>query len=178
MAPPTWALGVGDAVWWSRLAQPDPHGWTDADATPTLQELRLPPDDPDPKALACDGLLLRPGPLQADQLWRRLVTGRPVSAVTIDVLAWGAAQLAAAGVTALRLIWENAAWHRSHAVRHWLRQHHRQVKPGATGVRIIVCPLPSKRPWLNPIAPKWLHGKRAIAAPDHLLSAAELEARG
>src|SRR5919197_2043730 len=26
---PTWALGFADEVWWSRLAQPDQHGWTD-----------------------------------------------------------------------------------------------------------------------------------------------------
>ncbi len=29
------------------------------------------------------------------------------------------------------------------------------------GCRLIVGYLPSKRPWLNPIEPKWLHGKRA-----------------
>ena len=45
------------------------------------------------------------------------------------------------------------------------------------GARIVVCPLPSKSPWLNPIEPKWVHGKRAVAEPDRLLSAAELEAR-
>ena len=44
-------------------------------------------------------------------------------------------------------------------------------------VRIVVCPLPSKSPWLNPIEPKWVHGKRAVAEPERLLSAAELEAR-
>jgi hypothetical protein len=32
MTQPTWALGFGDAVWWSRLAQPHQHGWTDAEA--------------------------------------------------------------------------------------------------------------------------------------------------
>jgi hypothetical protein len=31
-AQPTWALGCGDAVWWSRLAQPNQHAWTEADA--------------------------------------------------------------------------------------------------------------------------------------------------
>jgi hypothetical protein len=83
MAQPTWALGFGDEVWWSRLAQPDQHCWTDA-ATPKLQELSLPTDDPDPKALACYGLLLRPGPRQAEHMWLRFVTGRPVSVVTYD----------------------------------------------------------------------------------------------
>ena len=77
-------------------------------------------------------------------MWLRFVAGRPVSAVTIDFLAWCSAQLAAQGFTALLLIWDNASWHRSQAVRHWLRQHNRQVKGGAGGVRIVVCPLPLK----------------------------------
>src|SRR2546430_6956640 len=94
LAQPTWALGFGDEVWWSRLAQPDQHGWTDAEATQKLQELTPPPDDCAPKALACYGLLVRPGPHQADQLWLRCVAGRPVSAGTLDFLAWCSAQLA------------------------------------------------------------------------------------
>lgn len=174
---PPWALGFGDEVWWSRLAQPNQHGWTDPETTLKLQELTRPTDDTDPKALACYGLLVRPGPQAVDQMWLRFVAGRPVSAVTIDFLAWCSARLAAQGFTALLLIWDNASWHRSQAVRHWVRQHNRQVKQGSEGVRIVVCPLPSKSPWLNPIEPKWVHGKRAVAEPDHLLSAAELESR-
>lgn len=177
MAQPTWALGFGDEVWWSRLAQPNQHGWTDAAATYKLQELSPATDDADPKALACYGLLVRSSPQAADQMWLRFVTGRPISAVTIDFLAWCSAQLAAHGFTALLLIWDNASWHRSHAVRRWLRQHNQQVKRGTVGVRIAVCQLPSKSPWLNPIEPKWVHGKRAVSEPDRLLSAAELEAR-
>ena len=174
---PTWALGFGDEVWWSRLAQPNQHGWTDPEATLKLQELTRPTDDAAPKALACYGLLVRPRPQQGDQMWRRFVAGRPVSAVTIDFLAWCSARLAAQGFTALLLIWDNASWHRSQAVRHWIRQHNRHVKQGSEGVRLVVCPLPSKSPWLNPIEPKWVHGKRAVSEPDRLLSAAELESR-
>ncbi len=177
MASPTWALGFGDEVWWSRLAQPNQHAWTEGDAKHKLQELTPPLDDPDPKALACYGLLVRPAPHQTDQMWLRFVTGRPVSAVTIEFLAWCSAQLAAQGFTALCLIWDNASWHRSHAVRRWLRQHNQQVKQGAVGVRLVVCHLPSKSPWLNPIEPKWVHGKRAVSEADRLLSADELEAR-
>ena len=44
-------------------------------------------------------------------------------------------------------------------------------------MRIVVCGLPVKSPWLNPIEPKWVHGKRAVSDPERLLSAAELEAR-
>jgi len=53
MVHSSWALGFGDEVWGSRLAQPNQHGWTDAETSYTLQELSRPPDDPDPKALAC-----------------------------------------------------------------------------------------------------------------------------
>jgi hypothetical protein len=177
MAQPSWALGVGEDVWWSRVAQPDPHGWTDADTTHQVQELTPPPDAPDPKALACDGLLVRPGPQQADQRWRRCVAGRPVRAVTIAFLAWCSAQLAAQGFTALLLIWDHASWHCRQAVRRWIRQHHQQVKRGTLGVRLVVCRLPSNSPWLNPTEPTWIHGKRAMSEADRLLSAAALEAR-
>ena len=177
MVHPAWALGLGDEVWWSRLAQPNQHAWTDADAQDKLQELTLPTDDPAPKALACYGLLVRPGPQQADQMWLRCVAGRPVSTVTIACLAWCSARLAAYGFTALLLIWDKASWHRSQAVRHWMRQHTRQVKQGAVGIRIVVCQLPRKSPWLNPIEPQWVHGKRAVSAADRLLSADELVTR-
>src|SRR6266542_2591534 len=92
MTQSTWTLGFGDEVWWSRLAQPDQHCWTEAEAKHKLQELTRPTNDPDPKALACYGLLVRPRPQQADQMWLRFVAGRPVSAVTMDVLAWCSAQ--------------------------------------------------------------------------------------
>ena len=177
MVHSSWALGFGDEVWWSRLAQPNQHAWTEANATYKLQELTPPLDDPDPKALACYGLLVRPGPQQAEQMWLRFVAGRPVSAMTIEFLVWCSAQLAAQGCTALLLVWDNASWHRSYAVRRWIRQHNHQIKRGAVGVRVVVCPLPSKSPWLNPIEPKWVHGKRAVAEPDRLLSADELAAR-
>ncbi len=39
------------------------------------------------------------------------------------------------------------------------------------------CLLPSKSPWLNPIEPKWVHGKRAILEPERLLSGSEVETR-
>jgi transposase len=177
MAQPTWALGFEDEVWWSRLAQPDQHCWTDPATTHKLQELVPPPGDPAPKALACYGLLVRPGPQQAAQMWLRFVAGRPVSAVTIAFLAWCSAQLAAQGFTALLLIWDNASWHRSQAVRYWIRQHNQQIQQGLSGVRLVVCPLPSKSPWLNPIEPKWVHGKRAVSEAARLLGADELEAR-
>ena len=58
----------------------------------------------------------------------RFAEGRPVSAVITDFLAWCSHQLAAQGVTALLLIWANASWPQSPAVRTWLLIHHQQVK--------------------------------------------------
>jgi hypothetical protein len=56
---PTWGLGFGDEVWWSRLAQPAMHTWApDAQALRLVEKAR-PKADPEPKALACYGLLTR-----------------------------------------------------------------------------------------------------------------------
>jgi len=159
------------------LAQPDQHRWVAPGAVTRLQELACSQADPEPKALACYGLLIRPGSQQAEQMQLRFVEGRPVSAVTTDFLAWCCARLTMQGLTALLLFWDNASWHKSQAVRSWIRTHNQRVKASRRGVRIVACPLPVKSPWLNPIEPKWVHGKRAISDPDHILSPAELEAR-
>ena len=153
------------------------HTWQDADQLTRLQQLTRAKDDTDPKALACYGLLLRRRPQQLDQMLLRFVDGRPVSAITTDFLAWCCERLASQGLTALLLVWDNASWHTSEYVRSWLRQHNQMVKQTGQGVRIVVCGLPSKSPWLNPIEPKWVHGKRAVAEPERMLSADELEQR-
>jgi hypothetical protein len=48
LAHPLWELGFGDDVWWSRLAQPNQHGWIEAGAKSQLQALTPPKADPDP----------------------------------------------------------------------------------------------------------------------------------
>ena len=88
---PTWVLGFQDEVWWSRLARPSLQTWAEEDDYLRLVEQAVAKDDPDPKALACYGLLLRADPTAedaADQMWLRFVDGRPVSPVTIDYLDW------------------------------------------------------------------------------------------
>jgi transposase len=107
----------------------------------------------------------------------RFVDGRPVSALTTRFLAWCCERLQAAGKTALLLVWDNAARHIGKHVRAWLRAHNRAVRAAGQGVRIVACPLPSRSPWLNPIEPKWLHGKRRVAEPARLLTARELADR-
>ena len=177
---PTWAMGFEDEVWWSRLAQPALHTWAEPDQPWRLVEQAVAKDDPDPKALAGYGLLVRWAAAdghRAEATWLRFVAGRPVSARTTEFLAWCCDQLAVAGKEALLLVWDNAPWHGSRLVRQWIRAHNRQVKTTGRGVRIVNCYLPSKSPWLNPIEPQWAHGKRRVVEPARLLSAAELRAR-
>lgn len=155
------------------------RAWQAPDQPARLQEPGRIVGDRDPTALACYGVLLRPSAVtgRGEQMLLRFVDGRPVSAVTIAVLERWSMQMFSMGKTALILIWDNAPWHISRQVRTWLRQHNRAVKGGAVGVRIIVAKLPIKSPWLNPIEPKWVHGKRAVVAPARLLTARELAER-
>jgi hypothetical protein len=159
------------------VARPNLSAWAD-DAHPLrLVEQTVAKDDPDPKALACYGLLLRASDAAPDRVLLRFVDGRPVSAVTTAYLGWCAGRLAAQGKRVLVLIWDNAAWHVSREVRAWLRAHNRRVKRAGTGVRILACYLPTKSPWLNAIEPKWTHTKKRIVEPDRLLPAQELADR-
>lgn len=84
--------------------------------------------------------------------------------------------LKAEGKKVLLLGWDNASWHLSREVGGWIRTHNRHAKRGG-GVRIVVCQLPLKSPWLNCIDPHWLHAKRAVVEPGRLLSKAELISR-
>jgi len=136
--------------------------------------------DKDPKALACYGLLLRlreAGGNFCEQTWLRFVDGRPVSAITTQFLEWCCHRLEALGKGALLLVWDNASWHKSKLVREWIRARNQQVKEQGRGVRILPCLLPKKAPWLNPIEPKWAHGKRKVVEPDGSLTATQLADR-
>src|SRR5262245_16399476 len=131
MSHPQWALGFEDETWWSRVAQPALHAWALAQQPLRLIEQTVAAADPDPKALACYGLLVQERTAQGvspEQVWLRFATARPVSALTVEFLTWVCPKLTAAGKTALLLVWDNASWHRSHAVRQWLREHNRRVK--------------------------------------------------
>ena len=169
---PDWVLGYQDECWWSRLALPAMHAWADEGRPLRLVERAAPKGDADPKALSCYGLL------RADTggVPLRFVAGRPVGQVTEDYLAWVCDRLKAEGKAALLLVWDNAAWHASKRVRAWIRAHNRAAKAGG-GVRIVACFLPVKSPWLNPIEPKWAHGKKAVVEPERLLSADEVRTR-
>jgi hypothetical protein len=163
---PDWVVGYVDEVWWSRLAQPAMHAWG---KRLQLKAKARAKDDPQPKALACYGLLRT----DQDRVLLRFVDRRPVSCVTTTFLAWVADTRATNGKRVWVLVWDNAAWHVSQAVRAWIGRHTQTVKRTG-GVRILVRRLPVKSPWLNPIEPRWLHSKRAIVEPDRMLTADEL----
>jgi transposase len=164
-------LGFQDETWWSRLARPDLRTWAGGEPA-RLHQLEVEKGDPDPKALACYGLLRG----DTGQMLLRFVQGRPVSQVTEEFLAWACGRLAAEGKTALLLVWDNASWHVSKRVRSWIKAHNRRVKRDG-GVRIVACYLPIKAPWLNRIEPCWAHGKRAILEPERKLTASEVVER-
>jgi DDE superfamily endonuclease len=164
-------LGFADEVWWSRLARPELHAWAGADPL-HVEQVQVGKDDPDPKALSCYGLFRT----DTRQMLLRFVDGRPVSQVTEDFLAWVCGELAREGKRALLLVWDNASWHVSQRVRAWIKAHNRRAKREG-GVRIVACQLPVKAPWLNPIEPRWVHGKRAIMEADRVLAAQEVKDR-
>ncbi len=97
--------------------------------------------------------------------------------MTTVFLDWCCREAAARGKAALLLVWDNASWHISKEVREWLRAHNRHVRETGSGVHLVPCLLPVKSPWLNPIEPKWVHGKRKVVEPDRLLPAHELAER-
>jgi transposase len=169
-----WAVGYLDEVWWSRVAQPDLHAWSEVKEPLRLQELSVSKNDPDSKALCCYGMLEAP----SGTMRLRFVNGRAVSQVTTEFLEWLSQQVAAQGQRKLVLIWDNASWHVSHQVKTWLHHHNQAAlqaeREGKRGIQLIPCWLPTKSPWLNRIEPHWVHGKRAIVEPARLLTAQEV----
>ena len=130
--------------------------------------------------MACYGVLWQEGPVDdpvRQEMSLRFVTGRPVGDITTQFLEWCCAKLQKQGKTAWLLIWDNASWHKSKMVRSWIRQHNAQVKKENEGVRILPLLLPGHRPWLNPIEPKWIHGKRNVVETNGLLTAKQLTDR-
>jgi hypothetical protein len=172
-----WAFGFEDETWWSRLSHPDLHSWVENGEFLKLIEQTHRKDDPDPKAIACYGLYVRwadPTLIVSEHVWLRFVEGNPRSKLTISYLEWLETQLQAAGKRVLVMFWDHASWHISKMVRSWVRTHNREVQKTGQGIRFLVCLLPKKSPWLNPIEPMWIHAKRKVVEPDRKLSADEL----
>jgi len=100
-----WEIGYLDEVWWSRLSQPNLHSWSEKDEPLRSQELEVSKTDPDPKALACYGMLSA----DSGRMHLRFVAGCPISQVTTDFLEWLCKQVQAQGKAVLVLIWDNAS---------------------------------------------------------------------
>ena len=116
------------------MAQPALHAWTPAQQPLRLIEQTIPSADPDPKALACYGLLVQERTTQGvsqEHVWLRFVAARPVSAVTVEVLTWVCAKLTAVG---------NGSATTTSASN---------AKARASGLSIVPCPskAPGSTPW-------------------------------
>jgi transposase len=175
-----WAFGYQDETWWSRFAHPDMHSWIEEGEFLKLVKQSQKRDDPEPKAIACYGLAVHWYEQQAikhEEVWLRFVEGNPRSDLTIQYLEWLLEKTRLAGKKALVMIWDHATWHKSIAVREWVREHNRTVKKTQAGVRLLSFLLPKKSPWLNPIEPMWIHAKRKVVEPDKQLGVAELVRR-
>ena len=164
-------LGFLDEVWWSRFSQPKLRTWEGGEPLRLVQR-EAGKDDREPKAIACYGLLRK----DTEQVKVRFLEARPISEITIRFLEWIIEQLTKEGKKALCLIWDNATWHTSEKVLKWIKENNRKAKQTG-GVRIVRCQLPTKSPWLNPIEPHWMHGKKAICEPDGELSEEMIEQR-
>jgi DDE superfamily endonuclease len=162
-------LGFGDETWWSRLAQPELFAWAAGQPLRLVEQAKA---KDGPQALSCYGLLR----LDTGEMLLRFVEGRPVSQVTEEFLGWLCGRFHKEGKRVFVLVWDNASWHISKRVQAWIAAHNRRVRRQG-GVRIRVCCLPVKAPWLNPIEPRWLHGKRAIVEPDRKLRPEEVKQR-
>ena len=51
----SWAVGFCDETWWSRLALPSLHSWSEKGEPLRLLQQSVEKDDPDPKAISCYG---------------------------------------------------------------------------------------------------------------------------
>lgn len=143
------------------------HSWG-GEPLRLVEQVRDKTTDQDPLALCSYGVYFE----EQEQMMLRFVRGRPVSHVTTAFLSWVVERLVVQGKHVWVLIWDNASWHISREVRGWIRAHNRRAKREG-GLRILTCELPVKSPWLNPIEPRWLHGKRAIVEPERKLTAQE-----
>jgi hypothetical protein len=80
--PDSWVVGFCDESWWSRLALPSLHSWSEKGEPLRLVEQSVEKNDPDPKAISCYGLYVP----ELDEVWLRFVDDRPVSGITTRFL--------------------------------------------------------------------------------------------
>jgi hypothetical protein len=103
-----WVAGFCEECWWSRVAQPAVHSFSELGMPLRLLEQSIAKDDPSEatKAISCYGLYAP----ELERTWLRFVDSRPVSEITTRLLEWCCQKLAAMGTKVLVLIWNNASW--------------------------------------------------------------------
>jgi transposase len=143
------------------------HAWTDG---PPLKLRALGEDinDSDPIAICCYGVLFH----DTKKVILRFAENRPLSDNTIQFLAWLCQVLSEEKKKRLIIIWDDASWHASKAVLHWLGEHNRHVRQQG-GLEVIHFELPAASPWLNDIEHYYRHAKKVIIEPDRKLTAQE-----
>lgn len=147
------------------------HTFAAADDNWRLVQRTPAKDEPD-QALACYGAVCH----LTQERWLYLAEGQPNSDRTILFLQ---ALLTSAKQKAKRVlvvIWDQASWHKSQRLKHWVHHHNQQARQQG-GVRLLTYLLPSKSPWLNSMEPIWIHTKRKVAEPDGDLSVEVLKQR-
>lgn len=168
---PDWLLLDEDECWFSRFSQPSAHAWAlPGEALQLVQREALRAENE--QALACFGARRQ----DTERVYLYFSHGQPNSehqwVFIIALLAVARAE----GKSVVVVIWDNASWHLSKRIRHWIRAYNRAAK-AAGEPRLLVHGLPIKSPWLNPIEPCWVHAKRAVCEPDGDLAAIELRRR-
>ncbi len=53
-----WVVGFEDETWWSRVALPSLHAWSEDGEPSRLLQQSVAKDDPDPKAISCYGMFV------------------------------------------------------------------------------------------------------------------------
>jgi hypothetical protein len=160
-----------DECWFSRFAQPQAHAWAEPG-----EELHLIQREPKraetDKALACFGAVRHDNAA----VLLHFSAGQPNSLQMWLFIIGLLAVARAEGKQVLVIIWDNASWHKSAAIRRWTRAYNRAAKV-AGEPRLLTHLLPVKSPWLNPIEPRWLHAKRGVCEPDDDLAPSVLRSR-
>jgi transposase len=95
-----------------------------------------------------------------------------VSDNTIHYLEWLCQVLREEGKKRLITIWDDASWHASKMVLHWLKEHNRRARPKGE-LDVIHFELPAGSPWLNDIENYFKQGKKVIVEFDRKLTEQE-----
>jgi len=102
-----------------------------------------------------------------DRQIRYMFTHKTNTDASIQYLQWRAVQCWERGIRQLYVVWDNATFHLSKALRSWLEEHNDKVRrDGGTSIQLV--PMPNKSPWLNLIEVefRWLK-RRALFCRIH-----------